>query len=97
MSYEVYQNLILYRLPGATFPLQFTFWERQWRLETAYVEGAGHWRCMIEGPQCWYVCSGHNQIDLEKKLTETGIEIPSRTFPGTVFRFLYQAGIAQKL
>jgi hypothetical protein len=88
---------VRYRLPGAAFPLRFRFWEREWRLELVCVSGAGHWRCMIEGPQSWYVCCGNDHADLEQQLTGAGIEIRSRTFVGTVFRQLAHLGVAEIL
>ena len=97
MPSDVYVNLVRYRLPGATFPLHFLFWQREWRLETVLINGAGSWRCMLEGPQHWFICSAHTQADLERQLTVTGVNISSRTFPGTVFRQLLAQGVAEVL
>lgn len=97
MSYLPYQNLQRWRLPNATFPFRFQFWQREWRLEIGYVNGAGHWRCMLEGPQHWYVCCGNDQADMERQLTVTGIAVPARTFAGTVFRRLEEMGLAERM
>lgn len=90
-------ELQTFRLPGAQFPLRFTVFGQEWRLETLYVQGGGHWRCMLEGPQHWYVSTGFNQESLERDLREVGVEIRARTFPGTVFRHLVQMGLAEQL
>src|SRR5438552_18468749 len=97
MSYAPYENLQTYRLPGATFPLRFTMHGTAWRLETLYVEGGGHWRCYLEGPKIWVICAGTNKESIERDLMEIGVEIPARTFPGTVFRYLVGAELAERL
>lgn len=97
MSYVPYENLQTYRLPGATFPLHFTMQGEAWRLETFYVEGGGHWRCYLMGPKTWNVCCGHDQVNIERDLRETGVEIPGRTFVGTTFRYLARLGVAERL
>ena len=97
MSYVPYENLQTWRLPSATFPVHFTMYGNRWRLETGYVEGAGHWRCMLEGPKHWYVCCERDQEMIERSLRETGIAIPARTFVGTVFRHLRSIGLAERV
>lgn len=97
MSYVPYENLQTYRLPGATFPLQFTMYGQVWQLENSLIEGAGHWRCYLEGPAHWYVCCGRDQEKIERALRETGVEIAARTFVGTTFRHLIKLGLAERL
>ena len=97
MSYIPYENLQTYRLPGATFPLRFTMYGQSWRLETSLIEGAGHWRCYLEGPAHWYVCCGRDQEKIEQALRETGVEIAARTFVGTTFRHLIKLGLAERV
>jgi hypothetical protein len=69
----------------------------QWTLRTFWVEGGGHWRCYLEGPKTWNVCSGSSRGCIEALLRDVGVQIPARTFVGTAFRRLVDLGLAERL
>ena len=92
-----YADLQRYRLPGARFPLRFELNGEQWALRTFWVEGGGHWRCYLEGPKIWNVCSGSSRECIECTLRESGVPVPARTFVGTAFRQLVSLGLAERV